>query len=175
MSSTVRPAFRFEALRSLISRAGSPPQSTFASPACALHLSVGRSPTRVSALIATSPPRVHLHEHIPSARYVPSSGFLGLSTVCSAVRLAGLFHPAATSRVHARSGASPLAQPVLPSSGRAAPSSFHARTLTGRNRLPHPSTSTPRPCSTRGRVDTRFGVTRAVARSPLRVLVSSGR
>jgi hypothetical protein len=41
MSSTVRPAFRFEALRSLISRAGSPPQSTFASPACAFTFRSG--------------------------------------------------------------------------------------------------------------------------------------
>jgi len=46
--------------------------------------------------------------------YVPSSGFLNLSTVCSAKRPTGLFHPAATSRVLARSGASPLVQPFFP-------------------------------------------------------------
>jgi hypothetical protein len=31
--------------------------------------------------------------------YVPSSGFLNLSTVCATTGFAGLFHPAATSRV----------------------------------------------------------------------------
>jgi hypothetical protein len=54
------------------------------------------------------------HEHIPSARYVPPSGFHSPSTVCSAVRLVGLFHPTATSRVVCRSGASPPVQPFSP-------------------------------------------------------------
>jgi len=36
---------------------------------------------------------------LPTSRYVPSSGFRILSTVCSAHALASLFHPAATSRV----------------------------------------------------------------------------
>jgi hypothetical protein len=53
-------------------------------------------------------------EHIPSARYVPPSDFLSPSTVCSAVRLVGLFHPTATCRVVYRSGASPPVQPFLP-------------------------------------------------------------
>jgi hypothetical protein len=35
----------------------------------------------------------------PKPRYAPSSGFLNLSTVYSALKLAGLFHPAATSRI----------------------------------------------------------------------------
>jgi len=38
-------------------------------------------------------------EGIPFPRYVASAGFLNLSTPCSALGLAGLFHPAATSRV----------------------------------------------------------------------------
>jgi hypothetical protein len=77
-------------------------------------LSTPSSPTRVSALLAASPFRVHLHRSIPSPCYVPSSGFLNLSTVFSAKRPTGFFHPAATSRVLARSGASPLVQPFFP-------------------------------------------------------------
>jgi hypothetical protein len=77
-------------------------------------LSTRSSPTRVSALIAASSSRVHHCGCIPSNRYVPPSGFLSLSTVCSARRPTGLFHPAATSRVLDRSGASPLAQPFFP-------------------------------------------------------------
>ena len=46
---------------------------------------------------------------IPVSRYVPSSGFLNLSTACSTTGIAGLFHPAATSRV-LRPGASPAPQ-----------------------------------------------------------------
>jgi hypothetical protein len=47
---------------------------------------------------------------LPRCRFVPSTGFLNLSTVCSAFGFAGLFHPAATSRVFIRSGVSPVAQ-----------------------------------------------------------------
>jgi len=46
---------------------------------------------------------------IPVSRYVPSSGFRNLSTACSTTGIAGLFHPAATSRV-LRSGVSPAPQ-----------------------------------------------------------------
>jgi hypothetical protein len=49
-------------------------------------------------------------EH-PRLHFVPSSGFRSLSTVSSALELAGLFHPAATSRVLFRSGASLPPQP----------------------------------------------------------------
>lgn len=49
-------------------------------------------------------------EH-PRLHFVPSSGFHNLSTVSSALELAGLFHPAATSRVLFRSGASLPPQP----------------------------------------------------------------
>jgi len=47
----------------------------------------------------------------PALHFVPSSGFHSLSTVSSALVLAGLFHPAATSRVIFRSGASLPPQP----------------------------------------------------------------
>jgi hypothetical protein len=48
---------------------------------------------------------------LPTLHFVPSSGFRSLSTVSSALELAGLFHPAATSRVIFRSGASLPPQP----------------------------------------------------------------
>jgi len=46
----------------------------------------------------------------PTSRYVPSPGFLNLSTVFATLGFAGLLHPAATSRVR-RSGVSPAPQP----------------------------------------------------------------
>jgi hypothetical protein len=49
-------------------------------------------------------------EH-PRLHFAPSSGFHNLSTVSSALELAGLFHPAATSRVLFRSGGSLPPQP----------------------------------------------------------------
>jgi len=42
---------------------------------------------RVSSLIAASPERVHVSRRLPGPRSVPSSGFLNLSTVSSALRL----------------------------------------------------------------------------------------
>jgi len=47
----------------------------------------------------------------PTPHFVPSSGFHNLSTASSALELTGLFHPAATSRVLFRSGASLPTQP----------------------------------------------------------------
>jgi hypothetical protein len=51
------------------------------------------------ALIAAPASGVHPCAGYPTPRYVPSSAFRTPSTVCSATCLAGLFHPAATSRV----------------------------------------------------------------------------
>jgi len=83
----------------------------------------------------------------PRFRYGPSSGFLNLSTVCSVPQFAGLFHPAATSRVHACSGASPSLQPSY-LIGRLLPpcrsNSTHSPAETS-CREQNPSTS--RPCS----------------------------
>jgi hypothetical protein len=59
---------------------------------------------RFFALIATSRARSHFSRRLPHLRYVPSSGFRCRSTFFSAHALAGLFHPAATFRVPARSG-----------------------------------------------------------------------
>jgi hypothetical protein len=58
-----------------------------------------RDVTRRSPLTRASP-----------ARFVPSSAFLTPPTVCSSTDLAGLFHPAATSRVRS-SGSSPREKP----------------------------------------------------------------
>jgi hypothetical protein len=58
------------------------------------------------------------HQHVESTRrrvsapdYGPPSAFLTLSTGCSSTRLAGLFHPAATSEIRT-SGSFPAAQPT---------------------------------------------------------------
>jgi hypothetical protein len=53
----------------------------------------------VPFLIATSAGAVHRSAGIPTYGQVPSSAFLTSSTVSSATGLAGLFHPAATSRI----------------------------------------------------------------------------
>jgi len=56
------------------------------------------------SLIATSAGRIHFTREGPASRYGPSSAFLPPSTVCAAPGLAGLFHPAAASRVSRPSG-----------------------------------------------------------------------
>ena len=66
-------------------------------------------PARVSSLIATVLQGVHLVREHTLSRYVPSSGFLNLSTAYSTLQLPGLLHPGATSRV-IRSGVSPDSQ-----------------------------------------------------------------
>jgi len=84
----------------------------------------------------------------PARAHVPSSAFRTPSTVCSATSLAGLFHPAATSRV-CPSGVYPS-----PRSRTGFPRPFHALLPLERNRLrfdprqrSRPSTSGP--CSPR--------------------------
>jgi hypothetical protein len=63
------------------------------------------------SLFTTSPTRVHDRGASQGHRFVPSTGVLSLSTVCSALGFAGLFHPAAASRVRSRSGVSLSVQP----------------------------------------------------------------
>lgn len=55
---------------------------------------------RFFALFATSRVRSHFSRRLPRPRYVPSFGFRDRPTSFSAHSLAGLFHPAATSRTH---------------------------------------------------------------------------
>jgi len=66
-------------------------------------------PARVSSLIATALQGVYLVREHTRSRWVPSSGFLNLSTAYSTSQLPGLLHPGATSRV-SRSGVSPDSQ-----------------------------------------------------------------
>jgi len=63
------------------------------------------TPAWVSSLFAASPTTSTPFRapcgvrEFPTSRFVPPSGFLNLPAVCSVVSCAGLFHPAATSRV----------------------------------------------------------------------------
>jgi len=75
----------------------SPAECCRSVPAPPLQLGEGAFPG-VSSLFATSTGGVHLRG-LSRSRSVPSTAFLTPSTVCSATGLAGLFHPAATSRV----------------------------------------------------------------------------
>jgi len=68
-------------------------------PACAQNASHG-----VCALVATSTGGIHVCERHPASRFVPFSAFCTPSTVFATTGLAGLFHPAATSRVRALQG-----------------------------------------------------------------------
>jgi hypothetical protein len=72
-------------------------------PTCADHLPWALVPLRGTSLRS---PRTRASQ----ARFVPSSAFLTPSTASSSAHLAGLFHPAATSRVHS-SGVSPREKP----------------------------------------------------------------
>lgn len=88
---------------------------------------------------------------LPSPRYVPSSGVHSLSTVCSALWLAGLFHPAAELRTTARSGASHSVQPSF-LIGRRCPHAVGTRLADPQAGCRKPSSSTSRRCSVRSRV-----------------------
>jgi hypothetical protein len=120
-----------------------PPQSSF-TPLAAILFRVSHSPTRVSGpphdITRSRPPvgvslRSLSRDHAGACahrtsgvaegsqhfRFGPSSGSLSLPTVCSAIGLAGLFHPAAMSRtapvqglLHPRSRASLLERPPAP-------------------------------------------------------------
>lgn len=95
---------------------GSPSESRRLS----ISLALANSPSRGFA-----PPSRHqrtesTHDGFLKAAYVPPAAFLALSTGCSSLHLAGLFHPAATSGIAlqgfppaaSRSGSSP-AHPLL--------------------------------------------------------------
>jgi hypothetical protein len=105
------------------------------------------------------------HRH----RFVPSSGFLDLSTSFSALGLAGLFHPAATSRILSRSGASLPAQPPFlfgRSFPQAVASPSRSPTFAGCRST---WTSASRPSSARGRVRCSPVIHSPARRSPPRV------
>jgi hypothetical protein len=109
----------------------------------------------------------------PSSRYVPPSGFLSLSTVCSTFDFAGLFHPAATSRVmrpfrgFSRSAAVPTRRRALPPC-RCRPPAHRQAGCHGRApRL--------RGFALRSDAFLGAGIGRSFDRSPLRVSASSRR
>jgi len=101
---------------------------------------------RVSFPIATSVVRIYFPASFPPLAYVPSPAFLTLSTGYSSLHLAGLFHPAATSRIHL-SGAFPAAQPAISSTTLALlsldPFVYH----TVASLAPTPGTPPSGPCS----------------------------
>jgi hypothetical protein len=127
-----------------------------------------RLPAWVSSLFATPSERVHSPRGFPSPRYVPSSGALSLPTSYSALRLAGLLHPAATSRALLVQGL--LSRRSHPSSSEGAPPSpLVTQALIGRNRCPRWASSTSRSFSASSSVPSRPAVSLANGRSPLRV------
>jgi hypothetical protein len=81
---------------------GSPPE--FVMPASAR--SPGRLPWGLSPLRDVNPASPRFDGH-PRPTSVPPPAFHTLSTACSSLCLAGLFHPAATSRLRASGGSSP--------------------------------------------------------------------
>jgi hypothetical protein len=81
------------------------------------------------------PSAATFREGFPLPRYVPSSRFRNAPTVFSALRLAGLFHPAATSRTRPFRGFSPRAA-TLPRRKEPAPLPLLLVSLTGLRRLP---------------------------------------
>jgi hypothetical protein len=148
----------------------SPPQSSFVSSPrrapfdAGFTLPLGFWPSsRLHPCAATRSRR------LPRRRFVPSSGFLDLSTFFSAPRLASLFHPAAASRIPSRSGASLPAQPPF-LFGRTLPPgrcpSTRSPTCAG---CRSSRSSASRLSSARGRVLCSAVIHSSARRSPLRV------
>jgi hypothetical protein len=112
----------------------------------------------------------------PKPRYVPSSGDHSLSTVCSALRLQGLFHPRAASRARPVQG---LLSPrsANGSSPPAASSPLPQRVLDGpcEPEVHTSRASTSRRSSARRRVLASPVISRSCGRSPPRVHCSSRR
>jgi len=106
------PVFRLEKVGSSSCGLGSPPEFVVSTSArTSLPCSrTARDSGRLPWGLISSSRRQHgkstLDER-PGLIYVPSAAFLALSTACSSPHLAGLFHPAATSRIRAPGGSSP--------------------------------------------------------------------
>jgi hypothetical protein len=146
------------------SRVASPPQSSFISTP-AQGLSALRSPARVFSLFA-APPKASNSASAPNRPLLPPSGFLSLSTAYSTFGSAGLFHPAATSRVCCP-GASPSAQPPSLFGKRFLPAVLSEGRCQPNGRLHSQRPATSRLCSARRRVLPRTGLSRPLSRSPL--------
>jgi hypothetical protein len=88
--------------------------------------------------------RLLVREHTLS-RYVPPSGFLNLSTACSASGFVGLLHPTATCRVLSVQGFLPIRS--RPDSSPGVPPCRYRSDCSPPRRLPHSGGSTSRLCS----------------------------
>jgi len=120
----------------LIPSSASPPQSSFArAPRSVSPFGPSFTLPRVSCPLRDLTSAQPLFARAPSPRYGASSGFRSLSTLCSAPRLAGLFHPAATSRTRSFRGFSPRAA-TLPRRKEPAPRPLALAPLTRLRRLP---------------------------------------
>jgi len=140
-----------------------------------LRFSLPPKPFRAPDCLPGFRPSSRLHRpastwcEVSNPRSVPSSGFLNLSTASSARRLAGLFHPAATSRTPPVQGLLPSPSRP-PSSGGAAPLPLARKALTSAET----AMSTPYAPRLRGLTPGevalhRHGLTRTAARSPPQV------
>jgi hypothetical protein len=104
----------------------------------------------------------------PTSRFVPSSGFLNLSTAFSTFGVAGLFHPAATSRVSVQ-GFGPDSQPYRFVIGRASLPLSQMRSPVAR--LPHIHDRASRLCSAGPGRSSESAVNLLRCRSPLRLFL----
>jgi len=77
------------------------------SSSCLRRPAVTRAPSLGSPTSSRHQSGESTHSEHPKLAFVPSSAFHALSTVCSSLDLADLFHPAATSRFLAPGGSSP--------------------------------------------------------------------
>jgi hypothetical protein len=77
------------------------------SSSCLRRPAVTRAPSVGSPTSSRHQSGESTHSEHPKLAFVPSSAFHALSTVCSSLDLADLFHPAATSRFLAPGGSSP--------------------------------------------------------------------
>jgi hypothetical protein len=109
---------------------------------------------------------------LPSPRYVTSSGVHSLSTVFSALWLAGLFHPAAELRTTSRSGASHSVQPSFFIRRRCL-RAVGTRLADPQAGCRKPSSSTSRLCSVQSRVPSVRELASPTVRSPHRDRCSS--
>jgi hypothetical protein len=141
-------------------------------PTPALDLAVERAPTRVSSLFATRPRSVHSPRSVPSPATFRPQAFSASRRLAPLPGSTGLFHPAATSRVHPVQGLLPPCSTLLLSQ-EDCPLAVGARPLTTPKDGGHARSPRLRGLDPHEEALRRSGVTLAFARSPRRVLSSS--
>lgn len=114
------------------------------SPSCLRRPAVTRAPSLGSPTSSRHQSGESTHGEHPELTFVPSSAFHTLSTACSSLDLADLFHPAATSRFLA-SGASSPGPSVTTSSVALAFAPLAPSPVAGCPSTPESVTSTSRP------------------------------